>query len=233
MKLLTTQNNKLLKNGKFDYKSFGIHLSPYNISGKNVCPDASKGCAQSCLNSSGFGRFSNVQKARLEKTMMFHNTKEQFMLQLKKEINAKINTAKKTNQKISFRLNLTSDIAWEYIKVEGKNLMEHFPQVQFMDYTKNVKRMLNHVSGNFPSNYHLTFSRSESNQNATDVIIGCGGNVAVVFDNKLPKTYKGKKVIDATISDLRFLDKKGTISGLIALGKAKKDTSGFVVKTRK
>ena len=164
---------------------------------------------------------------------MFHNDKEQFMLQLKKEINAKINTAKKTNQKISFRLNLTSDIAWEYIKVEGKNLMEHFPQVQFMDYTKNVKRMLNHISGKFPSNYHLTFSRSESNQNATDVIIGCGGNVAVVFDNKLPKTYKGKKVIDATISDLRFLDKKGTISGLIALGKAKKDTSGFVVKTRK
>ena len=233
MKLLTRSNAKLMKNDTYGYRSFGLHLSPYTISGKNVCPNASKGCSDSCLNSSGFGVYDNVQQARLKKTMMFHNDKEQFMLQLKKEINAKINTAKKTNQKISFRLNLTSDIAWEYIKVEGKNLMEHFPQVQFMDYTKNVKRMLNHISGKFPSNYHLTFSRSESNQNATDVIIGCGGNVAVVFDNKLPKTYKGKKVIDATISDLRFLDKKGTISGLIALGKAKKDTSGFVVKTRK
>lgn len=28
----------------------------------------------------------------------------------------------------------------------------------------------------------------------------------------------------------RFLDKKNTIAGLIALGKARKDTSGFVVK---
>lgn len=50
------------------------------------------------------------------------------------------------------------------------------------------------------------------------------------FDKKLPKTYKGKKVLDATKHDLRFLDKKNTIAGLVALGRGRKDTSGFVVK---
>jgi hypothetical protein len=53
--------------------------------------------------------------------------------------------------------------------------------------------------------------------------------VAVVFD-KLPETYLGKPVIDGDVSDLRFLDPKGVIVGLKAKGKAKKDSSGFVVK---
>lgn len=56
-----------------------------------------------------------------------------------------------------------------------------------------------------------------------------GGNVAMVFD-KVPKTFKGYKVIDGDESDLRFLDEKNVIVGLKAKGKGKKDTSGFVIK---
>ena len=59
-------------------------------------------------------------------------------------------------------------------------------------------------------------------------------NVAVVFRDKIPKSYKGYEVIDGDDSDLRFLDKfksweTGGIVGLKAKGPAKKDKSGFVV----
>jgi hypothetical protein len=36
--------------------------------------------------------------------------------------------------------------------------------LQFVDYTKSPKRAIEHAAGKFPSNYHLTFSRSETNE---------------------------------------------------------------------
>jgi hypothetical protein len=232
MSLLTTTNPKLLKGEEYGYKSFGLHLSPFTLSGRNLCPNASAGCAAACLNSSGYGRYSKVQEARLRKSKFFNENREEFMKDLIREVNAKVKTSKKTEAKLSFRLNLTSDVVWESIKYQGKNIMEHFPEVQFMDYTKNPKRMMNFIEGKFPSNYHLTFSRSESNQMTTEIIMGCGGNVAVVFHKRLPKTYRGKKVINGVAHDLRFLDPKGVVVGLVALGDGKKDKSGFIVNPK-
>lgn len=227
--LLTKYNPKIAKNEKYGWKSFGLHLAPHKLGGKNICPNASAGCIKSCLNTAGQGVYNRVQQSRLKKTRMFHESREEFLQQLHREIAAKVKTAAKTNAKVSFRLNLTSDIAWETIKYQGKTFMEHFPTVQFLDYTKNLKRMLNFLTGKFPKNYHLTFSRSESNDSDCDIVIGCGGNIAVVFDKTLPKVYKSKKVIDGTLHDLTFLHPKNCIVGLVALGKARKDTSGFVI----
>jgi hypothetical protein len=50
-----------------------------------------------------------------------------------------------------------------------------------------------------------------------------------VFRDKLPETWNGYKVIDGTKHDLRFLDEKGVVVGLLAKGDAKHDMSGFVV----
>lgn len=229
-KLLTAYNPKIAKNEKYGWRSFGLHLAPHKLGGKNLCPNASKGCIAGCLNTAGQGIYNRVQEARIKKTKWFNFERETFLRQLYKEINAKVNTAAKTGAKVSFRLNLTSDVAWEIIKLDGKTFMEHFPTVQWYDYTPNLKRVLNFLTGKFPKNYHLTFSRKEDNQSDVEIAMGCGANVAVVFDKKLPKTWMGKKVIDATKHDLRFLDGKNTIAGLIALGKARRDTSGFVVK---
>jgi hypothetical protein len=80
-----------------------------------------------------------------------------------------------------------------------------------------------------PANYHLTFSRSESNQAECEQVLKAGGNVAVVFEKTLPATYLGYKVINADETDLRFTDEKNVIVGLKAKGKAKKDDKGFVV----
>jgi hypothetical protein len=109
--------------------------------------------------------------------------------------------------------------------------MEHFPTVQFYDYTPSLKRVMNFLTGKFPKNYHLTFSRKEDNDSAVDIVLGNGGSIAAVFAKKLPKKYKGKKVISGVDHDLRFLDPKNCVVGLVALGRGRKDTSGFVIRT--
>jgi hypothetical protein len=230
MPLLSTSNTKIRKGEKSGYKTAGIHLAPHKLSGHNTCVAASKGCAAACLNTAGMGAYSTVQAARIKKTKMFFEDRGNFLNTLVKEIQSAIKKAKKNGMTPAFRLNLTSDIAWEKITINNQTIMEMFPDVNFYDYTKIPRRMLNFLNGKFPKNYHLTFSRSENNQTHADIVMGCGGNVAVVFRGKLPDTYKGKKVIDGDENDLRFLDPKGVIVGLVEKGKAKKDTSGFVVE---
>lgn len=230
MTLLTKSNAKLEKSIDYGWRSFGLHLAPYKLSGKNLCSHASKGCIESCLNTSGHGNSHRVQVSRIQKTKFFLERRDEFLARLFREITAKINTAAKTKQKVSFRLNLTSDVSWESVKYLGKSFMEHFPDVQFMDYTKDDERMLRFIQGKLPKNYHLTFSRAEDNQTACKIISGCGGNLAVVFRGKLPKKYLGKQVINGDRHDLRFLDKKNVIVGLVAKGRGKKDETGFVLE---
>jgi len=229
MKLLTT-NTKLLKDSK-KYLALGLQLAPHKQAGMgNVCPDASQGCSQACLFSAGFGRFNNVIQGRINRTKFFFNEREKFMAQLFKEIRAGITKAIKDNKKLAIRLNTISDIAWERIKVDGKNVFEHFPKVQFWDYTKSPSRMSAFLANELPKNYHLTFSRSESNDAVVDAILASGGNVAAVFRGSLPETWKGKPVFSGDFSDHRFLDPKNVIIGLTTKGKAKQDKSGFVIE---
>ena len=58
-------------------------------------------------------------------------------------------------------------------------------------------------------------------------------NKAVVFNNFLPKVFKGLKVIDGDTHDMRFLDDSNVVVGLLAKANAKKDTTGFVINTIK
>ena len=155
--------------------------------------------------------------------------------------------AARKGEKVSFRYNLTSDLPWEKIKLDGKTMMEHFPEIQFMDYTKSLARMkaflaagkpvlswgasLANASKKFPHNYHLTYSRSEvSTKEELLSVLNDGGNVAVVFRNKLPKFYLGYEVVNGDETDLRFLDGEAKVVGLAEKGLAKKDESGFVVE---
>ncbi len=231
-KILTnpTANAKINKSTKKGFFTFGIHLAPFNLSGFNVCAWASKGCAKACLNTAGRGRMTAIQESRVKKTKSFYNDKENFMRQLVKEIGNAIKLSIKKSQTPCFRLNLTSDLAWESQKFLGVKLMDIFPTVQFYDYTKSLKRMEKYLNGKFPSNYHLTFSRSESNANETEKVLSLGGNVACVFRKELPKTWNGYEVINGDETDLRFLDKQNVIVGLVEKGLAKKDETGFVLE---
>lgn len=232
MKLLTTANAKIKKGEKMGFMSFGIHLAPASLSGFNVCKDASAGCAAACLNTAGHGAFSSVQKARIAKTKLFFSDKVSFLTQLKKEISAAIKKAEKNKMKSCFRLNLTSDLPWEKIKLDGKTIFEMFPDVVFYDYTKTPERMTAFLAGQMPKNYQLTFSRSETktNQALALAFLKSGGNVAAVFRKSLPKKFMGFDVVNGDENDLRFLDPKGVIVGLVEKGLAKKDLTGFVLE---
>jgi hypothetical protein len=231
MKLLGIANTKTMKGEALGYRTYIMHLAPSTLSGYQVCPMASTGCATACLNLSGMGRFSNVQAARIAKTKWFFEDRASFMAQLVKEIRSAIRSSQKAGLVPVFRLNGTSDIRWETVSVFvdafwHNNIMDAFPSVQFYDYTKIPNRR------NVPSNYHLTFSRSEMNEELALQVLSAGiMNVAVVFDN-LPKKWAGVTVVDGTETDLRFLDERAVVVGLKANGKAKKDTTGFTVLTR-
>lgn len=212
------------------FMSFGIHLAPASLSGFNVCKDASKGCTAACLNTAGHGIFSTVQAARIAKTKLFFSNKSAFLSQLKKEIIAAIKKAEKNQMQPCFRLNLTSDLPWEKIKLDGSTIFEMFPSVQFYDYSKTPERMTAFLAGELPSNYHLTFSRSESNGKIAEAMLASGGNVAMVFRKYLPKKFLGRSVVNGDETDLRFLDPKGVIVGLVEKGMAKKDATGFVLE---
>jgi hypothetical protein len=209
-----------------------LYLAPSNESKVvNTCPKASPGCRRSCLYSAGRGAMSNVRNARIAKTVMFKNDPTQFLIITIQNIFALCKKATKANLVAATRLNGTSDVAWETVLINGKNIMEINPEHQFYDYTKRIDRIRKYATGMMPKNYHLTFSRSENNDVEVAEALALGVNVAVVFSgNTLPKTYMGRSVINGDEHDARFLDPKGVIVGLKAKGKAKKDTSGFVVK---
>ena len=224
-KLLNIDNNfKTVKGQQYGYITAILYLAPSINSGFNVCPQASQGCKSACLYTSGHGRFDNVKQGRINKTRWYIQERESFLIQLKKEIKNFVNNCKKKNFIPCIRLNGTSDISWE-----NMGILQEFPQVQFYDYTKVFKRMEMYCKGQMPSNYHLTYSLNEDNKELAFEVLKMKGNISAVFRKYLPTEYKGYQVVNGDESDLRFLDKKNCIVGLIAKGDAKRDSSGFVL----
>ena len=232
-KLLSTANPKIQKGTKLGYLSFILHLAPATLSGKETCPKRTAGCTAACLNTAGRGGMFRkgentniIQQARIRKTKYFFEARDYFMADLKKDIELGIKQATKLGLTPVFRLNGTSDLAWEKYTINDQNIFELFPNVQFYDYTKVLGRKVSKYS-----NYHLTFSAADGNDADVARAVEQGMNVAAVFD-KLPEQYLGRPVINADEHDLRFLDAKGVIAGLKAKGRAKKDYSGFVIRLK-
>lgn len=221
-KLLTVKNFKILKGNKFGYNTAILHLSPERVSGYgNVCASATEGCKAVCLNTSGHGRYSNVQNARKERTRKYFLENETFKAELREDIETFIRRSKKNDLIPVIRLNGTSDLP-----MLAHEFAEAYPEIQFYDYTAHPKpwqRVLH--------NYDLTFSLKENNTVAAMAALENGIRVAAVFD-ELPETYLGYPVINGEESDLRFLDPKGVIVGLTPKGKAKHDKTGFVIRLK-
>lgn len=224
-KLLATEGNPKtdLATG-YGYLTATLSLAASTNSGYEVCPSKSPQCAAACLFFAGRGAMSNVRKARIEKTQFIMEHREAATKLLKKELKAFVKHCKKKGLLPSARLNVFSDITWEL-----SGIMSEFPEITFYDYTAIAARFEPRWREKMPSNYSLTFSRKENNEDKVISVLKNGGNVAIVFRDRLPETYLGYKVIDGLAHDLRFLDEKNVVVGLIAKGKAKKDQSGFVV----
>ena len=225
LNLLSMNNAKTPKGESLQVLTGILYLAPAKISGYEVCPRRTEGCTKACLYTSGRGAFSNVQQARIRRTKMFFEQRDMFLSMLKLDIRILELMAANKGMTTAVRLNGTSDIDWTRF-----GIMEEFPNVQFYDYTK----VLNRLSKPLPTNYSLTFSRSGHNDIECDAAIRIGANVSVVFaiskKSPMPTTWNGAPVFDGDDTDARFLDPKKHVIGLRAKGKAKYDTSGFVVQ---
>ena len=232
--LLTTSNPKTQKGVKYGWLSAIMHLAPSTSAGHgNMCPDASPECIRFCLNKAGRGgifkkgeKTNAVQEARKWRTRQFV-ADPNFFYDLDNEINRHANKASRLGLKPCVRLNGTSDIDWIKATAFNGSLFDRWRDVQFYDYTKSFPRMVDFLTEkDYPSNYHLTFSRSELNDAECDTVLKHGGNVAVVFDT-VPDSFRGRPVVSGDDSDLRFLDPKGVWIGLKAKGKLRQNASTF------
>jgi hypothetical protein len=204
---LLSGNTKLDKGSKMGWLNIGLSFAPNDMSGRQVCPFASKGCKEACLESAGRGRMANVANARIKKTLDFYADKQAYLKLISADIAMAEAWCKVHDFKLAVRLNVLSDIRWENERFNksGLNMFETYSSVQFVDYTKDFKKMMKWCKGELPSNYHLTFSRSEVNDLLCNQVLENGGNVATVFrpmgkivnvkvkDKKSGKTYTSKR----------------------------------------
>jgi hypothetical protein len=200
-------NTKLRKNGGRGYMTVGLSLAPHTTAGiGNVCPHASPGCAQACLDHQGMASaFPSIRRARRAKTLAWHLARQWFLDQLRREIELAQKRAQRQGLLLAVRLNVFSDIAWE-----NHGIIDEFPTVEFYDYTKNPRRV-----GLIRPNYWVTFSRSETNEADALRLLGEGKNVTVVFAGPLPRQWNGHSVIDGDATDLRFTDVRGRKRGRV------------------
>jgi len=215
-------NTKIVKGDGSEYMTAIMHLKPMNT---KICPfqNVAK-CKEPCLNTAGRGIFDNIQDARERKTNLYLTDKVTFMEFMYQDMTTFRRRMHKRGIQPCARPNGTSDILFE-----RTNLMKDFSDIQFYDYTKTYKR----AYADLPSNYHLTLSYSEADMDYANTIWKAtrdtGKNMAVVSSLPMPKKFRGLDCIDGDKDDLRFLDPQGVCVWLSAKGKAKKDTSGFVV----
>ena len=237
-RFFSVDSPKAIKASGFGYLNAINYMAPARSAGfGDFCSDATDGCKNVCLGEhSGQaamrleGQDNAVTFSRKNKIAYFMTDRHAFLTEACYHIERLYNQAQKEGLRLAVRLNGSTDIAFEGLRLKnGLTLFETFPHVQFLDYTKNARRFKRAL----PKNYHLTFSRSETNEAHCKALLEQGHNVAVIFAHGLPIRRKlwGFPVIDGDKHDLRFLDPVGRIVGLTPKGnKAKKDMSGFVLR---
>lgn len=208
-------SSKLMHNERLNMLTYGLYLASADASNINVCPK-SKTCRESCLVNSGYAKIdalsgnTNVRDSRILKTRLFFANKPLFMKLMCIEIDRAIRKAARENMEFSIRLNCTSDISPLAFNIDGKNILELYPNVQFYDYTKvrNYWKIAEKYK-----NYYITFSRDGSSENEEECKewLSRGGNIAVVFGvlktSELPKKWKGYEVLVGDDYDYRVWDK--------------------------
>lgn len=224
--LSVSADAKTSKGEKLGYRTAILYLTPSDISGQQMCPNAARAaCEAACLYTAGRGGFTSVQLARLRKTLFFQQYRAEFLAVLRRNIRAFVKACRRDGVTPLIRLNGTSDIRWETV---APDLFAEFHDVQFYDYTKLSNRR------DVPANYDLTFSYSGAAAFAPAVAAATKADMrqAVVFMRRedIPAAFNGMRTVDGDDTDVRHADPVGVVVALYAKGAAKRDRTGFVVR---
>lgn len=231
-RFFSCDNPKAIKAQKLGWMNAINYMAPHRSANVgDLCGDASSGCIALCLgeHSGNAALYPAVMRSRIAKAQWFMRDRKAYVVEMLRHIDNARNQARKAKLKLCIRLNGATDLAWEGLAPQAFALNS---DIQFVDYTKSVKRAMLHAQGRMPTNYHLTFSRSETNESDCIRVLNAGGNVAVVSSLPMPDKYLGYTVINGDKHDLRHLDPKNVVVWLTPKGnKAKKDQSGFVLRS--
>jgi hypothetical protein len=236
-RFFSVDSPKAIKAAKWNYLNAINYMAPHE-SGES---------GQAAMISKATGT-NAVRQSRERKARYFMADRQAYLREMLLHVARCKRAADRKGMRLAVRPNGSTDIAYEGLRVVvdvefaaelGRisglsvspgvhTIFSAFPTIQFVDYTKNPNRL----NRPLPSNYHLTFSRSETNEAQALALLARGNNVAVVFAGGLPATWHGYRVIDGDEHDLRFLDPRdGVVVGLSPKGhKAKRDQKGFVVR---
>lgn len=195
-----------------------------------LCRYATPGCRAACLgHSSGRMQMPTHALARDRRTALYLESPDFFLQMLRVELSHFERHARHRGLSPAVRLNGSSDLPWEDLYPD---LFTGFPGVQFFDYTKSISRMSRFLDRTaWPANYYLTFSAHSQNATQAAEVLKRGGTAALVFWPTPPSSFWGFPVLDGEEHDARFLDPSGALVGLRAKGLARKDVSGFTVRT--
>jgi len=208
------------------YRTAVLYMQPGNLSGVELCPGRSSSCFRDCIAETGRMPMPSAKLARAKRTALFLSDGGAFASQLYREIDSFASSCAKSGLTPAVRPNGTTDVNWEKVL---PGLFTRFPEIQFYDYTKVFHRARRFAEGRMPSNYDLTFSRSETNARAVNRALALGVRIALVYRGARPATWHGFECVDGDASDLRFRDPMPSVVCLKAKGPARRDESGFVL----
>lgn len=219
----------------------GLGAASWPVGG-NLCLNASRGCLGSCLYRSGRLGKGAADRAARERLRLWATDPGGFWAQLGAELAGLRAAAGRLGRVAGVRLNGTSDIPWER---DGEFLELHGTGgVWWYDYTKSAARMWEFLRGErasgepWPERYHLTFSRSETNEADAWELLQAGAVVSIVCSEERKAAWLRDgdalqfdfPLVDGDEHDATFLHEGGTRLLLRAKGRALRDATGFVVR---
>jgi hypothetical protein len=214
-KLLSPYNAKTPKGEGDGYLTAVLYLSPHTLAGgRTLCPHSTAACRAACLSASGRSGLPKATNARLERTLMFLERRELFMLTLYDDIARMQDIATSNDLRLAIRLNGTSDVLWEREAVGGCTLFNMFPEATFYDYTRVPFAVRERE---LPKGWRLTYSLADAPASEALPYLRAGHSVAVVVPQEVKDRYAGGSmhkggearrfnVVDGDAHDLRFLD---------------------------
>lgn len=217
--------------GKGAVYQAGLSLAPARESHNwNLCAGSSPGCRTACLITAGSNVYGTSRRARILRTRLLMEHPEKFKEYLERDLRKARHYADMVaRMPFAFRFNTLSDVDVE--RLVGHLILRGD---YWLDYTKVAGKYRAWLSLPHPW-YHLTFSRSETNEAQCLEFLKLGGTCTLVVRDEATKKhflkagYMGYPCADGDKSDRRWQDPPAHWILLVAKGKAKRDKTGFVV----